>query len=232
MEYTRSIITHIDAGKFNLDAFTLELVNSNINTPLSFCNVEGDEITFVFSATLSPEYEAMFDNLLKLHDGNPIPEETIPQSVEIIAQPEPEPFAKPSFRTKRDGAPSWIDIGPDSNLNSDYYITEERYVSGGEVLTIDAKKGDWISAEVIDIDGVLPEIYRPVLAENYPTLNKYVIRANILPGTNKYVLDTYPLNAKITPGFYLRITYHTSAELGTRSFIANYYLTQKLDLGE
>ena len=228
MEYTRSIITDIDAGKFNLDAFSLTLTNSNINTPLSYCNVEGDTLTFVFASELSSEYLAMFDNLLRIHDGLPIPEEVIPQQVEVVTTTQPPPFAKPDFRTKRDGAQTWITVTANDNQDSDYYLTAERYVSGGECLVVNAELGDWISAEVVDKDGVIPEIYRPIIAEDYPTINKYVIRANVMPGDNKYVLDTYPLNAKITPGLYLRITYHASSEVGNRQFIANYYLTEKL----
>jgi len=90
--------------------------------------------------------------------------------------------------------------------------------------------GDWISAEVNDKDGVIPEIYRDALTENYPTVSQYVIRANMSPDSSSkiYTLNTYPLNAKLTPGLYLMIKYHASSEIGTRSFVSNYYLSEKL----
>lgn len=140
------------------------------------------------------------------------------------------PFAKPDYRTKRNGAASWADVVAGSSISNDFYVPEELHISGGECIITNAKKGDWISAEVRDTDGVIPQIHRESLCENYPTVAQYVIRANLVPTSDSfiYILNTYPLNAKITAGLYLRITYHSSDEVGTRSFTTNYYLTKKL----
>ena len=148
----------------------------------------------------------------------------------VVEVSDSAPFARPDFKTRRDGDSAWREVEADSINTSEYKLLNERYVSGGECIVIGAKKGDWISAEVNDKDGVIPEIYRDALTENYPTVSQYVIRANMSPDSSSkiYTLNTYPLNAKLTPGLYLMIKYHASSEIGTRSFVSNYYLSEKL----
>jgi len=153
----------------------------------------------------------------------------ISDSSRVIVSEQP-PFAKPDYRTKRDGSPNWIDVQENESLACDYVAPEELFVSGGECIALGAKKGDWIKAQVVDVFGYIPELYRAALTENYPVVAEYVIRANLVPSDlgTKYVLDTYPLNAKITPGLVLRVIYNASAEVGVRNFTTNYYLTKKI----
>ena len=210
----------------DLDQLTEEIRNSDIVTALDHVDFDGTYTIVYFKASLSSNDKTILDTVVSDHVIQP-DEPKLPTPVEVKDQP---PFAKPDFRTKRNGAVTWIDVLADEVKNSDFHILSELYVSGGECIVIDSKKGDWISAEVVDKDGVIPLAYRDELAEDYPTVAEYVVRANLPPkqGSSIYTLDTYPLNAKISSGLYLRIKYHASSESGTRSFISNYYLTQKL----
>lgn len=160
-----------------------------------------------------------------------------PQSVNIISAPEPQPFALPAYRTKRNATASPVTIESNSTHTIDFLLTVERYVSGGCLIVENAEFGDYCTAEIIDIDGVIPAPYRAALCENYPTVATYIEKEFLkvsTPGSvtagsvTKHEIDTYPLNAKITPGLYLRITY-TAVNSGlNRRAVVNYYLTKKL----
>lgn len=142
------------------------------------------------------------------------------------------PFAKPDYRTKRDATDAWIVCSENTATPIDFYISEERYVSGGEIIFKNAKEGDYITAEVYDKDSVVPEPYQAAVAEDWPTIAKYIPKKWIVPTeVDKYgsfIIDTYPLNAQIPPYFYLRVTYHASAITGERRCAINYHLTKKL----
>jgi hypothetical protein len=141
---------------------------------------------------------------------------------------DPSPFAKPEFRTKRSKTSSIVSIEPNTNVTIDYLITEERYVSGGSLVFTGAEIGDYITASVYDKDGIIPELYRNALCEAWPIVGEYVPGEWIQRGEGRHEINTYPLNAKITPGFYLRITYHATNIGSTRKVGVNYYLTKKL----
>lgn len=142
---------------------------------------------------------------------------------------EPQPFAQPTHRTKRD-ASEWVDCDADSTTIIDYQLTEERFVSGGEIIYKGAKKGDYLTAEVYDADNVIPVPYRVTLCENHPSVAMYIIKKQLKPceGYDSFEINTYPLNAKITAGLYLRVSYVASAETGIREVVVNYMLTKKL----
>jgi len=142
---------------------------------------------------------------------------------------ESQPFAAPTHRTKRD-ASEWVDCDANATTIIDYQLTEERYVSGGEIIYKDAKKGDYITAEVHDADYVIPEAYRAALCEDHPIVAKYIIKKQLKPcsGYDSFEINTYPLNARITAGLYLRVSYVASSESGTREVAVNYMLTKKL----
>lgn len=142
---------------------------------------------------------------------------------------EPQPFAIPAYRTKRD-ASEWVDCDADSTTIIDYQLTAERYVTGGEIIYKDAKKGDYITAEVYDADGVIPAQYRAALCEAHPSVASYIIKKQLKPctGYDSFEINTYPLNAKINAGLYLRVSYVATAETGTREVVVNYSLTKKL----
>ena len=156
---------------------------------------------------------------------------SLSNKVEVTEQ---TPFARPDYRTKMDAIPNWITCSPDTATIMDFTLTEERYVTGGEIIFKNAKEGDYITAEVYDgfTGGVIPEPYRATLCEAWPTVAQYVTRRYLVPtivdGYGVLALDTYPLNAKISQYLQLRVTYHSTDELGDRRVTVNYNLTKKL----
>jgi hypothetical protein len=142
---------------------------------------------------------------------------------------EPQPFAIPAYRTKRD-ASEWTDCPANSTTTLDFLLTAERYVSGGEIIFKGAKKGDYLTAEVYDKDGVIPAPYRAALCEAHPSVATYIVKKQLKPceGYDSFEINTYPLNAKISAGLYLRVSYVSTAETGTREVVVNYHLTKKL----
>jgi hypothetical protein len=154
-----------------------------------------------------------------------------PQTISVVSVPDPAPFAQPLYRTKRNATASLVIIAADSHEHIDFKLTAERYVSGGCILVDNAEFGDYAEAEVIDVDGVIPEAYRAALCESWPTVAKYIDKEWIEVnegGITHHKIDTYPLNAKITAGLYLRVTYYTTSAGSSRSIGVNYYLTKKL----
>lgn len=147
--------------------------------------------------------------------------------LEITTQPDPMPFAQPLYRTKRNSTPDIVTVQPNSSNVVDFLITEELYVSGGRLIVVGAQMGDYITAEVNDKDGNIPEAYRSTLCEDWPTVNKYIVKEWVDPTANNEV-NTYPLNAKIPAGVYLRVTYFACADGSDRKVAMNYYLTKKL----
>jgi len=147
---------------------------------------------------------------------------------------QPSPFAKPSFRTKMDAILNWVTCSSDSVTDLDFTLMNERYVTGGEIIFKNAKEGDYITACVYDgfNGGVIPEAYRASLCEAWPIVATYVEKRYLVPttvdGYGILALDTYPLNAKISQYLQLRVTYHSTSEVGDRRVTVNYNLTQKL----
>lgn len=137
------------------------------------------------------------------------------------------PYARPDYRTKMDSTPDIIDVEPNTESHIDYKLTEERYVSGGEIVITGAVMGDHVSASIYDKDSVIPTAYRTALCENHPIVAEYIKKMWIDPN-GKNIIDTRPLNAKITANLYLRITLHTVNSGSTRKVGINYFLTKKL----
>lgn len=150
--------------------------------------------------------------------------------VEITSQIEPHPFAAPTFRTKRNATSTWVDCLENATTHIDFLLTEERYVSGGEIIYKNAKKGDYVTASVYDKDSVIPAPYRAALCEAHPVVAEYISKKWVIPsdGFNSFEINTYPLNAKVTAGLYLRVSYVATSEAGTREAAINYHLTKKL----
>jgi hypothetical protein len=187
-----------------------------------------DGFVCIFSSSLDQTTEDLLQEIVSAHEAENKNSIGLVES-KTISTP---PFAEPDFRTKRDGTASWITVSPSSNQVIDFLLTEERYVTGGEIIFKNAKQGDYISAEVYDTDSVIPEPYRAPLCEAWPSVSKYVVKKWLVPTeVDKYgsfTIDTYPLNAKISAGLYLRVAYHSSAESGNREVAINYHLTKKI----
>jgi hypothetical protein len=152
------------------------------------------------------------------------------KDVKVTSQPDPVPFAQPTYRTKRDADTSWTTCAENIVTHSDFQLTAERYVSGGDIIFKDSKEGDYLSAEVRDVNGVIPEAYRAALCEAHPIVAVYINKLWVMPvsGYGSINIDTYPLNAKISAGLYLRVSYHATSEAGDRKMAVNYHLTKRL----
>lgn len=146
------------------------------------------------------------------------------------------PFAIPTHRTKRNAV-----TGPATNgstqclINSiteiKFLLTQELFANGGCLVIKNAEFGDYVTAEVQDIDGVIPVPYRPALCEAWPLVSSYVEKEFIEFIGGVYTihkLDTKPLAAKIAPNLYLCLNYHTLNSGLTREVLINYYLNKKL----
>lgn len=206
------------------DRLELEIRESNITVALDYITTSGSNLDIYFKASLSEAEETALDGLVTAHVATALEDNTI-KPVSVQEQP---PFATPSYRTKRDKTPSILEISASSSETIDFLITEERYVSGGGIVYTGAKIGDYLTAEVYDVDQVIPSPYRTALCENWPSVSKYIIGQWIPEGNGVFEINTYPLNAKITAGLYLRVTYVASSETGTRKLGVNYHLTKKL----
>jgi hypothetical protein len=80
----------------------------------------------------------------------------------------------------------------------------------------------------VDVSSLIPEAYRAALCENWPVVAKYINKHWVNPGKPGQVIDTYPLNARITAGLALRITYTASNAGSSRKVGINYFLSKKL----
>lgn len=203
-----------------------EIQSSAIAVALDYLEASPTSVTAVFKATLSSLEESILAALVSAHVLQPDP--VVVTQVSVVSQPEQQPFAAPTFRTKWDATPNTITMSSNQTQTIDYVLPEERYVHGGEILYSGSLLGDWVSASIVDSSGLIPEPYRAALAENYPTIATYITKHYIPEGSGYQAIQTYPLNAKVTQGLVLRITIHTCSKAGVREFGINYYLTKKL----
>lgn len=156
------------------------------------------------------------------------------QKVKITEQPEPLPFARPDYRTKRDATSEIKTCSVGTSTNIDFIMPEERYVYGGKIIVRNAEFGDYVKAQVVDSLGLIPEPYRAPeigIAENYPVVSEYVIKEWINPSNYEicsHEINTYPLNARITQGLCLRVIYYSKNTGIEREVVVNYYLSKRL----
>jgi hypothetical protein len=159
------------------------------------------------------------------------------QTLAISSQPDPAPFAQPTFRTKRSAVDAPVSISSGGNGDITYKLLVERYATGGSLIVENAEFGDYFTAEVEDLDGVIPYAYRPALCENWPIVSSYVEKEFVevdTPGSIQagaitvHRISTMPLNAKITAGLYLCMHYYCSSKGLTRQLAVNYHFTKKL----
>lgn len=143
---------------------------------------------------------------------------------------EAHPFAVPSYQTKHDAINELKTIAPNTSLDINFQITQERFINGGSMCVKNAEIGDYIVAEVKDVDGVLPEYVRPLICESWPTVVRYIVKKYIeVQGEYSVInINTFPLTAKIPAGLYMNLVYHAVNAGTDRKFVLNYHLTKKL----
>jgi len=141
-----------------------------------------------------------------------------------------QPFSLPTFRTKLNATPAVVTISPNTNDDIQFLLTEERYATGGTLIVKNAELGDYFTAEVEDVDGIIPAPYRAALCEAWPVVSAYIEKQFVeVQGTyTNMKIDTYPLNAKLTAGLYLCIHYYAINSGSDREVAVNYRLTKKL----
>lgn len=208
------------------DRLTQEIQTSAITVALDHITTSGTTVYVNFKAQLTELEMSILDGIIQSHQAIPLAENVIP-TVKVSEAPEPYPFAQPVYRTKRDATTSLVSVEPGSSEIIDYQLAEERYCSGGRLIVIGASVGDYFTAEIYDRDGVIPAIYRSAVSENYPTIAKYVSKEWVSPDGD-HEMSSYPLNARITPGLCLRVTYTAVNSGTTRKVGVNYYLFKKL----
>ena len=152
-------------------------------------------------------------------------------TVEVTKVPESLPFSQPTYRTKRNATSAPVSCAINASTNVDFQLTSELYVSGGKIIVENAEFGDYVTASVYDVDSVIPEAYRAALCEAWPVVGDYIIKEFIDTSSGavaSHEVNTYPLNAKLSAGLYLRITYHAINAGSARNVAVNYFLTKKL----
>jgi len=213
---------------------TLEIQESTIIIALDYITGSADLVDIWFKAELAAGEVTTLTALVGAHVNTPLPDNQI-SMVEVSKLPPAQPFADPLYRTKHQVKTGITTIANNSSSTIDFVLSEELYASGGTVVIKNAKYGDWLSAEIRDTLGVIPEAYRSALCENWPTVATYIISQYLEVYDSNSVwfkqgVDTRPLVARISAGLALRVTYNAcdDASGDTRSVLVNYFLNKKL----
>lgn len=206
------------------DRLESEIRSSSITKAIDYISVVGTSVSIYFKDTLSEGEVAVLDALVSSHVATNLPQNLV-SSVKVEESP---PFATPTYRTKRSRTNSIITISPNETKHIDFQMTHELYASGGGVIYTGAELGDHVTACIYDKDEIIPQPYRAALCESWPTVAEYIVGEWVPKGDGRYEINTYPLNAKITAGLYLRITYVAADAGADRKIGVNYYLSKKL----
>jgi hypothetical protein len=209
------------------DRLTSEIQSSAIAIALDYITGTDTTTSIYFKGELSTDEQVILSGIVDVHVATNLPGNQVLKA-EIITMPERDPFAKPTHRTKRSATNAIISIEPNEVENIDLLMIEERFTFGGLMIVTGAQLGDYITAEVVDTLALIPAPYRAAMAENWPTVARYIDKAWVNPHSGVVEINTQPLTAKIPPGFTLRVTYHASSEGSTRKAGVNYYLTKLL----
>ena len=210
------------------DRLAYEIKLSSITAALDYITTGPSSVTIYFKAELSAQEIEVLESIITNHAPIPLPENKV-QEVVVKQLPEAEPFAKPTFRTKRQGANSFITVLPGEEAIIDLPMTEERYAHGGILVYENARVGDRLFAEVVDANSVLPVSYRvQPICEAWPVVANYIDGEPVPPGNGFRDIDSYPLNARITPGLVLRVKYSACNKGEAREVGIGYYLTKRL----
>lgn len=94
------------------------------------------------------------------------------------------------------------------------------YLDGGSIIVWGANKGDWVSAEVVDPQG----LYGPAGAVIYTWLKRWTL-ATALSGSMQDLMVEY--KGEVYPGMALRLRYHNTGASPV-DFAANYRLHELL----
>lgn len=206
-----------------------EIQNSSITVALDYIQTNGSDLKVYFKSSLSSEEEDVLDGIVSSHVNSPLP--GTPDPTIISELPPAEPFAKPSYRTKRSAIETLMKCAPGESKVIDCILLEERHVYGGAIIVHGGVLGDYVQAEVNDVSGFIPVPYRAPLCEAYPIVARYIEKEFLdvkMDGYAKLEIDMRPLVAKITPGLSLRVIYNATSGGGDRDIVVNYGMAKKL----
>ena len=206
-----------------------EIRASAILTALDSIALNGaTDLSVWFKDALSSGDEAILSALVTAHVIVALV--NVPNAVSVVSQPDPPPFAQPTYRTKLNATADLLTVAPGANQDIQFKLTQERYVTGGAIIVKGAQLGDYVTAEVEDIDGLIPAPYRAALCESWPIISTYIEKqwVEVQGEYTVMKINTYPLNAKISAGLYLCVHYYAAAGGSDRTVGVNYSLTKKL----
>lgn len=104
-----------------------------------------------------------------------------------------------------------------STTDIDYKVTDAKhYINGGCILQQNAVWGDWLEAQIIDIDNVLG------LGAN--TVLKHYIKKRYLHPSDHCASVNLPYAGEVPKDVYLRIKYHSVGIINDVNLKINYFL--------
>jgi hypothetical protein len=211
-----------------MDRLDHEIRTSAIKTALNNITSLGSDLSIVFNDTLDATDEAILIAIVNNHIATPLTQPN--PTIEISKIPDPAPFALPTYRTKRLKTTSIETCVPSSGVEIRFKLPADLYSQGGAIVVQNARIGDYIYAEVEDLDGIIPEPYRAATCEAWPIVATY-IEGQWVEVTGEYTvvtLDTRPLIALLKSNLYLCLHYVSTSEGIDRKVGVNYYMNKKL----
>ena len=211
-----------------MDRLDKEIRTSAIKISLNNITSLGSDLAIVFNDVLDSTDETLLNSIVTNHVGTPLTQP--PASIEVSKIPDASPFATPTYRTKRMKTDSVVTVAPNESKEILFKLPTELYTHGGSLIVKNAEIGDYLTAEVEDIDALIPAPYRTALCEAWPIVGQYIIGEYLeVQGVySVHRIDTAPLAAKITAGLYLSLHYNAINSGTDRQVAINYYMNKKL----
>lgn len=211
-----------------MDRLDQEIRTSSIKIALNNITALGDNLSINFNDVLDLADESILNAIITNHIATPLAQPN--PTIEISKTPDPSPFALPTYRTKRLKTTSIETCAPSAEVEIRFKLPADLYSQGGAVIVQNARIGDYIFAEVEDLDGIIPEAYRAATCEAWPIVATY-IEGMWVEFTGEFTvvaLDTRPLIALLKKDLYLCLHYCATNEGIDRKIGVNYYMNKKL----
>lgn len=149
-------------------------------------------------------------------------------SIKISSIPPTPLFASPKYNWYRVAQPSLVTVQPNETVDISYQFTTNAYSYGGLLLTKNAELGDYITASICDLDGVIPMEVRGNFP-TYPILYNYIKKEFVSPNI-PHKASSYPLSCLIQQGLYIVVGYTATEEGVARKVAFNYFLCTDIDV--
>ena len=149
-------------------------------------------------------------------------------SIKIASIPPTPLFASPKYNWYRVAQPSLVTVQPSATVDISYQFTTNAYSYGGMLLTQGAEFGDYITASICDLDGVIPMEIRNNFS-TYPILYNYIKKEFITPNL-PHKCSSYPLSCLIQQGLYIVVGYTATGEGVQRKVAFNYFICTDINV--